>query len=454
MKGIRIYSRLLLGALFIFSGFVKALDPLGSAYKFSDYFHAFGLDFMDSLSLFLAIFQAGFELVLGLVLILGYQKKLSYWVLLIFMSFFTVLTFILALTNPVTDCGCFGDAIIMTNWQTFFKNLIFMLFVLILFKSRNRVDNRSGNFVERSIILLFFAGSFLFSTYCLKHLPIIDFRPYDIGTFIPEEIHIPDEAPRDEYSTILYYKNLKTGNTEEFTLENYPHDTSNYVFENSESKLIKKGYEPPIHDFLILDPDGNDVTSELLDFTGYSLFFTSDNILEVDEHMLEECKRWANLDRLSDNFRFIPVTSSVSSTLNDHISGLNLDFDFYSGDEIMLKTMVRSNPGFILIKNGSILAKWAWRDFPNLETWNDKWPGVIDQFISQQNPEIQMLIEEGLMDDLNYNIVDFDRSANKIITLKHAERIDSLSWLVFLLTIVSLLFIVQFVPRKKPIRRA
>ena len=161
MKFIRIISRFFLGVLFLFSGFVKALDPLGSAYKFADYFQAFGLDFLSSLSLVLGIFLAAFELVLGIVLIIGYQKRITYWILLVFMSFFTVLTFILALTNPVTDCGCFGDAIVMTNWQTFFKNLVFMIFVLVLFRSRSKANNIHSGLIERSLILLFFAGSFI-----------------------------------------------------------------------------------------------------------------------------------------------------------------------------------------------------------------------------------------------------------------------------------------------------
>jgi len=270
-----LFSRYLLGLLFIFSGFVKAIDPWGSAFKFSDYFHAFGLSFLDAISLPLAIFLAAFEFVLGIVLIMGLQKRLTYCLLLIFMCFFTLLTFTIALTNPVTDCGCFGDALILTNWQTFFKNLVFMVFVLILFNSRRRAVNVYRNQFERIIIIILFAGSFVLSLNAIRHLPPLDFRPYKVGTFMPAAMEIPDDAPRDEYITVLYYRNTSTGITEEFSIEDYPRDTVNYQFVTSESRLIKKGYEPIIHDFAVLNPQGIDVTDEILSFNGYTLLMIS-----------------------------------------------------------------------------------------------------------------------------------------------------------------------------------
>ena len=141
MKYIRLISRLIVGMVFIFSGFVKAVDPLGSAYKFADYFTAFKLGFLEFLALPLGIFLSAFELILGLTLILGYRRKTVFQILMWFMSFFTLLTFILAIFNPVTDCGCFGDALILTNWQTFFKNVVLMVFVSILYFGRNSEYN-------------------------------------------------------------------------------------------------------------------------------------------------------------------------------------------------------------------------------------------------------------------------------------------------------------------------
>ncbi len=195
MKYLKLLSRTLLGIVFIFSGFVKAVDPLGSAYKFADYFTAFKLGFLEFFSLPLAIVLAAFELILGIALILGYRRRIVYTVLLWFMLFFTVLTFILAIFNPVSDCGCFGDALILTNWQTFLKNVVLMIFVAVLFAGR-KTDKASGHPATEWIILTgIYAGVILFSVWNFRHLPLLDFRPYDLGTVIRQDMERPDDAP-------------------------------------------------------------------------------------------------------------------------------------------------------------------------------------------------------------------------------------------------------------------
>lgn len=454
MKILQAISRFVLGVLFLFSGFVKALDPLGSSYKFSDYFSAFGLGFLEKISLPLGIFLAAFELVLGLLIILGYQKKKTYLVLLLFMSFFTVLTFILALTNPVTDCGCFGDALVLTNWQTFFKNLIFMVFVLILFRSRRRAENVLSGRLESSLIILFFLGCFVFSISALRHLPIIDFRPYHIGTHIPSAMTVPEGEDVDEYKTLLIYKNLDTGENEEFTIENYPQDTLKYEFVTSESKLVIKGYEPPIHDFGVIDPEGYDVSDEVLSFKGYTLVMASHNLAKSDREMLLAGNEWSQLQRFSSDFTFIPITASSSGIIEEISTEIGLEYKFYAGDEIMLKTMIRSNPGLILIKNGTILAKWSYRDFPDLAEWNKKWPELIQQYNQEQDPEILMLIEEGFMDDLTWDMIDFDLTANHVVMQASKDRSDKAMWLFYILVIGVLLLLVQFLPKLKNKGRA
>ena len=448
MRAIRFISRLLLGGLFVFSGFVKAIDPLGSSYKFSDYFHAFGIEWLDPLSLPLGILLAAFELVLGLVLILGYQKRRTYRVLLIFMVFFTVLTFILALTNPVSDCGCFGDAIVMTNWQTFFKNVVFMVFVLILFRSARRAENVHSTGLEVFLILILFTGSTLLSVSALRNLPVLDFRPYDVGTYIPGEMEIPEGAPMDEYETQLYYRNLETGETEEFTLENYPRDTSRYVFVTSESKLISKGYEPPIHDFGIMDPEGFDFTDALLSFEGYTLMMISYNLEKAEGDVLSDGNAWAGMEKFSADFRFVPVTASAGKGLEDVISAHGIEYKFYSGDETMLKTVVRSNPGFLMLKDGTIVGKWSWRDFPPMEAWEASWPEMIRQYSEEQDPEIMMLIEEGYLDDMNWEMIEFGRTARPMIMEQHMKRADLGTWIIFALSVFLIIFLAQFIPSK------
>ena len=451
MQLLRLFCRYLLGLLFIFSGFVKAIDPWGSAYKFSDYFHAFELSFLDAISLPLAIFLAAFEFVLGIVLIVGLQKRRAYWLLLLFMSFFTLLTFIIALTNPVTDCGCFGDALILTNWETFFKNLVFMVFVLVLFKSRRRAENVYRNQTEGLITIVLFAGSVALSLNSIRHLPPLDFRPYKVGTFIPAAMEIPEDAPRDVYLTVLYYRNTETGITEEFSIEDYPRDTVKYQFVTSESHLVKKGYEPPIHDFGVLDPQGFDVTDEILSFNGFTLLMISHDLKKADRLALIDGNNWSKLQRFSGDFKFIPVTASMSRTIEEVSIDAGLDYKFYSGDEIMLKTIIRSDPGFMIIKNGTIIAKWGYRDFPAFTDWDNGWAELIQQYIDNTDPEIMMLIEEGLMEALQWEMIEFDRTANMILAQKISFRSDrqvkALSILIILLVLILPRLIISRKPR-------
>ncbi len=443
MKTIRIISRFILGFVFIFSGFVKAIDPLGSAYKIADYFTAFNMGFFDSLSLPIGVFLAAFELVLGVVLILGYQKRLVYWVLLIFMSFFTILTFFLGVFNPVSDCGCFGDAIIMTNWQTFFKNIILMVFVLVVFYSRKRAKNIMKGSYEKALILLFFAGSFLLSISCLKQLPVIDFRPYHVGTYIQGGMEIPEDAPMDVYNTTLVYRNLESGDTEEFTLENYPKDTLQWGFVTSESKLVSKGYEAPIHDFGLSDDYGYDITDDLLADEDYSLMMVSHDIDKANEEALIAMNDWYNLKNISGDFNFIPVTASGTSMKDEVSQELGLDYAFYSADEIMLKTVVRSNPGFVLLKNGTIIAKWSHQNFPDMSIWDEEWKELTEQFVSEQDPEILMLIDEGFMEEIQWDVVDFDKTANQVVARKNVSSKEKLAWISFFISVIFIFVVLQ-----------
>jgi hypothetical protein len=440
---LRKLSRWFTGIVFLFSGFVKAVDPLGSAFKFGDYFIAFRLEFLDPITLPLSMFLSAFEIVLGLILILGYQKKIAYWVLLVFMSFFTLLTLVLALTNPVSDCGCFGDALILTNWQTFLKNMVLMVFVLVLFAGRKTSGNVLGNGMERFFILIFFSGSILLSLYSLRHLPLIDFRPYDIGTSIPEEMSIPEDAAMDEYETTLFYQNLETGEERVFTIENYPRDTARWKFVTSESKLISKGYEPLIHDFGISDPDGSDITDMLLSDKGYTLLLIAYDLTDSDPDALYMANDWYALDMLAGDFNFIAVTATASTALREIIDNLGLDYPFYSGDETMLKTVVRSNPGFVLLKNGIILGKWSYRDLPPVSDWGADWNELIEQNSVAQDPEIEMMIQEGLLEDFNWNVIDFEEEALPVVMERLSGQSEARVWAVYILTVLLLLILLK-----------
>lgn len=408
MKYLRLLSRIILGMVFIFSGFVKAVDPLGSAYKFADYFTAFKLGFLEVLTLPMGVLLSAFELVLGITLILGLRKKIIYWVTMWFMVFFTVLTFILALFNPVSDCGCFGDALILTNWQTFFKNVVLMVFVLILWFARKKEAESGPVLGEWMMVAGLYLVASYFSFWNYQHLPLVDFRPYNVGTVISEKMEVPEGMPVDEYKTSLIYKNRETGKSTSFTMDNYPKDTLLWVFETSESKLVKKGYEPPIHDFAMMDEYGNEMTEEMLSEQGYSLIMISHDLHGASESALMVAGDWSQLEILADNFSFYAVTSTTSSESEILSNELGLTYNFLAADEIMLKTIVRSNPGFVLLKNGAIYGKWGWRDFPSVEELLPELPELIGNASAPMDEEAQLLMEAGVYEDFSFAVMDFD----------------------------------------------
>jgi uncharacterized membrane protein YphA (DoxX/SURF4 family) len=364
MRILRMLSRLVVGIVFVFSGFVKAIDPLGSTYKFGDYFTAFDLGFLEPMALPLAVLLSSIELVLGFSLLLGYRMKFISWVLLIFMSFFTILTLILALTNPVSDCGCFGDALIMTNWQTFWKNVVIMGFTVVVFISRANYQKVREPFKEWTVISGFFILTIVLSLYCYRNLPLLDFRPYSVGTYIPDGMIIPDGAPESEFETRLYYRNRETGKEKEFSMENFPKDTTQWVFVDAESKQISQGYEPPIHDFNIIAPNGDEITDEIISYEDFTFLLVAYDAMESNENALQEANRIYKLSQAMEGIRFFAVSASLRENLDSLRTSLGLDYDFCQADEITLKTIIRSNPGLLLIKNGTILAKWSQNDFP------------------------------------------------------------------------------------------
>ncbi len=449
MKYIRLISRIILGIVFIFSGFVKVVDPLGSAYKFADYFNAFRLGFLEFTALPLGIFLAAFELVLGIILILGYRRRIVFFVTMWFMSFFTLLTFILAIFNPVSDCGCFGDALILTNWQTFFKNVVLMVFVLILFFHRKQEEDSDHGFGEWLAVGITFLMASAFSFWNYRHIPLMDFRPYDVGTVIAEGMKIPEGAPQDQYETSLVYKNKKTGKSESFTMENYPKDTLLWEFESSYSKLIKKGYEAPIHDFAIMDEDGNDLADEILSDRDYSLVMISYKLSDSDQPALQIAQGWSQLEILAGDFTFYAVTATPSSEVESISSALNLEYGFYAADEIMLKTMVRSNPGFILLKNGTILGKWGYRDFPAIEDLDPEWSELVGNASAPLDEEAQLLMEAGLYEEFSFDIVDFDRFLPELLFKQSAKRGERRAIVAFIMGILLLLLLSQYMSPTK-----
>ena len=367
-------SRFILGIVFIFSGFVKGVDPLGSTYKFIDYFNAFNLGFLEPFALVLAITLAAVEFIIGVSLLFRFRYHLAVWAVLVFMSFFTIITFILALTNPVSDCGCFGDAIILTNWQTFFKNLILIPFVLHIFWFRASGQDEFKppfSWLALMVFTLVFLG---IEFHACRHLPLLDFRPYSVGTYIPAKMSMPEGALQDEFKTFLYYE--KNGTVEEFTEDNFPWEDTTWTYVDSKHILVKKGYEPPIHDFTIVDETNTDITSTLLSDEGYSFLLVAAHLGDADTYAMNYASRLAAWCGQAGH-SFYCTTASGEQEIEKIRQTLDPAFGFHTTDEITLKTIVRANPGLLLLREGTILAKWHYRDFPELEDFEDILPSLM-----------------------------------------------------------------------------
>lgn len=356
--------RFILGCTFVFSGFVKAVDPIGSFYKISDYLSAFGFGgfFPDYILVLAAVFLSSFEFIIGINLLLAIRRRVTTFLLTVFMFFMTVLTLYLAIANPVSDCGCFGDAVKLSNWETFSKNIVLSIltfFVLRWYRFMFRVMTWRVQWIVSVYSVVFVAG---ISFYCLNHLPILDFRPYRIGTDIKESMTIPDNAEKAEYRTTFILE--KDGKQREFTLEEYPNDSS-WHFVDSKTVVVKKGYEPSISDFSIsLLPDNIDITDSVLDYHGYTFLLVMPDIAKASD---------GNIDRINDiydysldnGYKFYCLTSSSEEMINYWKEYMGAEYEFCMTDETTLKTMVRANPGLILIKDGVIINKWNHRHLPS-----------------------------------------------------------------------------------------
>jgi uncharacterized membrane protein YphA (DoxX/SURF4 family) len=370
MKIIRTLCRMLTGIVFIFSGFVKGVDPLGFTYKIQDYFEAFHVEFLSRLALPLAIIAIAAELMIGLNLLTGLRIRFTSWLLLLFMSFFTVLTFILAIFNPVSDCGCFGDAVKLTNWQTFLKNVVLFIPTIIIFVQRKQFKRAHESMVEWSLVSAFILMGLLLSVYCYRNLPLIDFRPYSIGTNIPDKMKIPNGMPLDEYKTVLVYE--KDGIQKEFSTANYPWQDSTWKWKETRQELVKKGYEPPIHDFVITSAGGYDITQDILQDTGYIFMIVSYDLKKANYKALQMLNTAAKEGSKNGN-RFVLLTSSSQDRIETYIETFRPAYDICTADPVTLKTVIRSNPGIVLIQHGTVLGIWSFRNF-NYQSFQESSP--------------------------------------------------------------------------------
>ncbi len=485
MKWISNSFRIVIGIIFVFSGFVKVVDPLGVQYKFVDYFLAMGIDFLQPMALTFGLLMSMAELMIGISLLFNLKPKLGAWGTLLFMAVFLPLTLWVAIANPVHDCGCFGDALVISNWATFWKNVVIMFMTIIVFLQRRKFKPTLPSSVQWLSLIVVAGFSVWIGVYSIKHLPVLDFRPYRVGENIREGMEVP-ESEKDnisEYDITLIYENIETGETREFNVDEIP-DEDVWEWKETKNKLIKEGYVPPIHDFSIttvplsieteavhevIDPASLYEVKFVFEIAGNSQEFFIDELpnenwtfveLHSDKHILAENigliyekegesseftlfdlpnETWMFIDAIyynenpnvaepenepypeeitdivltdegytfflvafdlkktslknknkinamhdyavANDMKFYCLTASTEADMLEYIGKTDASYDFLNTDPITLKTIVRSNPGLVLIKHGSILDKWHVNDIPSIESINGQ---LMAQSIEKQ----------------------------------------------------------------------
>lgn len=355
--------RFVLAVVFIFSGFVKAIDPFGSFYKIQDYLTAFNLIswFPGYWPLLFAVLLAAIEFCAGIYLFLGIRRKISSTLAFLLMLVMTPLTFYLALADPVSDCGCFGDALVLTNWQTFGKNVVLLVAAVTVFRQWREITR----FITLKMEWIFsmYTNLFVFalSAYCLRNLPLLDFRPYKIGTNIKAGMEIPEGAKLSVLETTFVME--KDGKRKEFTLDNYPDST--WTFVETRTIVKEKGYEPPIHDFAMQSlTSGTDITDSVLTSRGYTFLLVAHRIEEADDSNIDLINEIYDYS-VEHGYGFYALTSSPEDAIALWCDRTGAEYPFCQMDDITLKTIIRSNPGLLLIKDGTILNKWSDSQLPD-----------------------------------------------------------------------------------------
>jgi len=357
--------RLLLAATFVLSGYVKAIDPLGTQYKIDDYVAAVGLSgtVSDWFTLFASVALSAAEFALGVFLLFAIQRRLVSKLVLGFVGVMTLITVWIYIYSPVEDCGCFGDAIKLSNWATFWKNIVLMAIIVAILYFEKYHKPYLSPLPSSLIAASFFGFSVAISWYCLLNLPLIDYLPYKVGNNIPEQMKIPDGAPLDEYETTFIYRDRTSGEEKTFaSLNDAPwNDTINWEYVSQNTKLIKRGYEPPVHDFLIFDPEQGDITEDILTDSNYVVMFVMYNLSLANEKAIEDLNQ-IYVQMSEKGYRVVALTASSPEEIDRFAQTNNTLFPFCEMDAIPLKTMIRANPGVIIIKQGTVVSKWNGRN--------------------------------------------------------------------------------------------
>ncbi|RKR85367.1 DoxX-like protein [Mucilaginibacter gracilis] len=374
--------RILVGVLFIFSGLIKANDPLGFSYKLEEYFEVFHMTFFSHFSVSMAIFLCALEMFFGFALLIGAYSKQIAWGLLLLIIFFTFLTFYSAVFHVVQTCGCFGDAIVLTPWQSFGKDIVLFVLIIGLFINRDKIHPLIKNSnAEKGVVIIATILSFGAGIYTYNFLPVMDFLAYKVGANILDEMKTPPGAKPDEYEMTYHLKNkktreLKTMSSTEYIKSNIWKDTNWQIQGEPESKLIKKGFSPKIVDLTINDAQGSDYTHELLSNPFYNVIIVAYNLDKTNVAAIGKLNALALNLTQNYNIRTVLLTSNSAKDAEAFSKANHFFSEIFYADEVPLKSMVRANPGVLLMKNGTIINKWHFNTVPTYDN-------IVNQYLDK-----------------------------------------------------------------------
>ncbi|WP_295793656.1 BT_3928 family protein [Mucilaginibacter sp.] len=376
-------ARILVGLLFIFSGLVKINDPLGFSYKLEEYFEVFHITFLNGFALSISIILCSLEIILGFALLIGVRAVSVAWGLLLLIIFFAFLTFYSAYFQVVQTCGCFGDAIPLTPWQSFSKDVVLLLLIIVIFKNRRDIKPLFSAKTSDNLLIASVVMSVGFGLYTYNFSPVVDFLAYKVGANIPEEMATPPGAKPDEYEITYNLKNKKTGETKTMTNTEYmktgiwKDNNWEVVQGKSESRLVKKGFTPKIRDLAIQDAQGNDYTKELVSNPYNNVIIVANDLAKADEEAIGRLNAMAINLAQNFNTRTVMLTSNSHQYTEAYAKQHKLMFEIFYADGVPLKTMVRANPGILLLKNGVVLGKWHYHSMP-------KYDDLVKKYFQQQ----------------------------------------------------------------------
>lgn len=382
--------RLLVACTFIFSAIVKIIDPRGTEYKLQDYGEAFGISYLlpSYVPLILAVLLGIVEFRIGINTLFGMRRRSTSWLTLVFMLVMTPLTLYIAIAEPVSDCGCFGDALVLTGWQTFFKNVVLLASAVMLVVYSRLQTRLISEELQWTISIYAFVYALALSGYCIYRLPVIDFRPYHVDADIVEAM-----TPKGDVQFETKFLMQKDGEQRLFTVEDYPDST--WTFIDTQTEQIGEAEEPEIDNLQIVTyPEGEDITEDILSREGYKFFlvapyleYADDGNMDAYEHLHEYAQH--------NGYPFYCLTASGKEGINRWADQTGAEYPFCHTDAVTLKTIVRSNPGLVLMNGSKVVAKWPCTDLPELDEHSEpleKLPMGQPQLQSHMKRTLQLLL--------------------------------------------------------------